>query len=131
MVQHCCDVCQEHNRSAVDFSSDGLQRKAEKKSAKELLNSSDVTDFSFPVHGHRDQERFKGGLGYAPLVETSGVAFIVVRNTSKTKEDMFKSIMRNIPLMLVPIVTAFMAGAVVWALVSLNWCISSLVQALR
>ena len=119
MVQRCCADCSKHGRSAVDFKMSGRNQSAQQKTGRELLENIDhVTDFTFPVHGHKDQEKYRGGYGYTPLIESSGVAFVVVRDKSKIQSAMFNSVLRSLCIFVVPLATSYVAGFIIWMLVS-------------
>ncbi|XP_015757030.1 PREDICTED: protein sidekick-1-like, partial [Acropora digitifera] len=115
MVDECCGSCDAYERTVVDFKTDGLGKKSGKKSSRFLLESLDTsTDFTFPVHGNSLQDSYKGGYGYVPVIESSGVAFIVSPNASETQSTTFASLMRCLPVLLLPMVTASAAGIVIW-----------------
>lgn len=75
------------------------------------------TDFSFPVYGYQDQTTFKGGLGYSPLIESPGVAFIVGKDSYNFKEQMFQGVLGCWPVLAIPMVMTCIAGFMVWLLV--------------
>ncbi|XP_074627585.1 protein sidekick-like isoform X3 [Acropora palmata] len=115
MVDECCGSCDAYERTVVDFKTDGLGKKSEKNSNRFLLESLDTsTDFTFPVHGNSLQDSYKGGYGYVPVIESSGVAFIVSPNASETQSTTFALLMRCLPVLLLPMVTASAAGIVIW-----------------
>ncbi|XP_044183373.1 uncharacterized protein LOC114961704 isoform X1 [Acropora millepora] len=117
MVDECCGSCVAYERTVVDFKTDGLGNKSGKNSNRFLLESLDTsTDFTFPVHGDSLQDSYKGGYGYVPVIESSGVAFIVNPNVSETQSTLFASLMRCLPVLLLPVVTAYAAGIIVWIL---------------
>lgn len=125
MVDKCCGSCNEYERTVVDFKTDGLGKKSGKNSSRFLLESLDTsTDFTFPVHGDSLQDSYKGGYGYVPVIESSGVAFIVNPNVSETQSTLFASLMRYLPVLLLPVVTAYAAGIIVWILVSVVCLVS-------
>ena len=119
MVDKCCGSCDEYDRTVVDFKTDGLGKKSGKNSSRFLLESLDTsTDFTFPVHGNSLQDSYKGGYGYVPVIESSGVAFIVNPNVRDTQSTMFASVISCLPVLLLPMVTASAAGIIIWILVS-------------
>ena len=88
-------------------------------SSRELLERLDEnTDFAFPVHGEKEQQSYKGGFGYVPIVESAGVAFIVHPRTSATRQSMLSSLFLCLPVLLLPIIMAQIAGVIIWILVS-------------
>ena len=82
-----------------------------------MQNINGQTDFSFPVIGYKLQDSYKGGLGYAPFVESAGVAFVVYTDTSAVKDAMFDALIACWPVVLIPLVMAYIAGVLVWLLV--------------
>ncbi|XP_031573116.1 uncharacterized protein LOC116307107 isoform X2 [Actinia tenebrosa] len=117
MASYCCETCKEHGQSEVDFHYDGHGQKAEKTSLQQLIREIDgETDFSFPVYGYHDQTTFKGGLGYTPLIESPGVAFIVGKDSYNFKEQMFEGVLSCWPVIALPLVMTCIAGFIVWLL---------------
>jgi len=78
----------------------------------------ELTDFTFPVYGHKDQDSYKGGFGYTPVIESAGMAFIVHPECSTTLTRMFQSLLNCLPVLILPTVTACIAGIIIWCLVS-------------
>ncbi|KAJ7378572.1 hypothetical protein OS493_022560 [Desmophyllum pertusum] len=119
MVKECCGQCAEHNQTILDFKTNGRNKSSFRNTSRELLaNLDEYTDFTFPVYGHKDQDTYKGGYGYIPVIESAGVAFIVYPEFSTTQMTMFRSLIRCLPVLLLPIVTAYIAGVIIWFLVS-------------
>ena len=52
------------------------------------------------------------------MIESAGVAFIVRPQVSTTQTTIFTLFIRCLPVLLLPIVTAYIAGIIIWALVS-------------
>ena len=119
MVKECCGHCVEHNQTILDFGINGRKKPSTKTSSRDLLESMDeLTDFTFPVYGHKDQDSYKGGYGYTPVIESAGVAFIVYPEVSTTQATMFQTMLNCLPVLILPIVTAYIAGVIIWCLVS-------------
>ena len=119
MVDKCCEKCSAFDRTVVDFKTDGLGKESGKNSSRFLLETLDTsTDFTFPVYGSSLQDSYKGGYGYVPVIESSGVAFITNPNVAETQSTLFASLIRCLPVWLLPVVTAFAAGIIIWILVS-------------
>lgn len=68
--------------------------------------------------GHKLQDSYKGGLGYAPFVESAGVAFVVYTDTSSIKQAMFAALLACWPVIVIPAIMGYVAGVLVWILVS-------------
>ena len=107
------------DRSRLDLTLNGNNQTARQETVNDLQRNIDnQTDFSFPIIGHKLQDSYKGGLGYAPFVESSGVAFVVYTDTSSIKEAMFNALLACWPVILIPMIMAYIAGVFVWILVS-------------
>ena len=56
MAVTCCQTCKAHGYSFVDFTHNGKNESAERRDAHELKHFFDgVTDFYFPVYGHKGE----------------------------------------------------------------------------
>lgn len=119
VISECCGDCLDHGESKLDFTCNGNNGTAQRNSSEDLLqNIDDQTDFSFPVIGYKLQDSYKGGLGYAPFVESAGVAFVVYTDTSGVKDAMFDALIACWPVIVIPLAMAYIAGVTVWILVS-------------
>ena len=120
VIDQCCGNCSEHGLSKLDFRRNGNNGIAQQNTTGDLLhNINDQTDFSFPVIGYKLQDSYKGGLGYAPFVESAGVAFVVYTDTSVFTNTMFAALLACWPVVVIPLVMAYIAGVMVWMLVSI------------
>ena len=118
MVKECCGHCLDRNQTVLDFKTNGKNEPSTKNSSRRLLEELDEsTDFTFPVYGHKDQDSYKGGFGYTPVIESAGVAFIVPE-VFTTQTTMFRALLNCLRVFIVPLVTAYIAGIIIWCLVS-------------
>ncbi|XP_068752749.1 uncharacterized protein [Montipora capricornis] len=116
MVDECCGSCSEFKTTVVDFKRDASNKESAKNSSHFLLNSLDTSsDFTFPIYGNSLQDSYKGGFGYVPVIESSGVAFIVYPDSTQ-QNTMFNSTIRILPVLLLPMVTAYAAAVIIWIL---------------
>lgn len=119
MVDDCCGLCDAFSKTLLHFNMNGNNKPSAKNTSRDLLESlEESTDFTFPVYGHKNQDSYKGGYGYIPVIESAGVAFIVYPEVSTTQTSMFNSMLRCLPVLVLPIVTAYIAGVIIWFLVS-------------
>jgi len=119
MVDECCGLCDAFSKTLLDFNMNGNNKPSAKNTSRDLLESlEESTDFTFPVYGHKNQDSYKGGYGYIPVIESAGVAFIVYPEVSTTQTSMFNSMLRCLPVLVLPILTAYIAGVIIWFLVS-------------
>ena len=81
------------------------------------------TDFFFPVYGFKDQTHFAKQFGYQGIVESPGMAFIVNTNS---QDNMPNAVLVNIascwPAVMLALVITYLAGLVVWFVVSVSFC---------
>ena len=125
MVDECCGWCSEFQKTVVNFKRDASNEESAKSSSHFLLKSLDTSsDFTFPIYGNSLQDSYKGGFGYVPVIESSGVAFIVYPDSTQ-QNTMFNSVILWLPvLFLLPMVTAYVPAVIIWILVSHVWLFS-------
>ena len=117
MVDECCGSCSEFQTTVVNFKRDGSNKESAKNSSHFLLKSLDTSsDFTFPISSLQDS--YKGGFGYVPVIESSGVAFIVYPEVSTQQNTMLNLMIRALSVLLLLMVTAYAAGVIIWILVS-------------
>lgn len=103
----------------LDFKYDGRSNSSERNSNQDLLDNLDEsTDFTFPVSGYKEQDSYKGGYGFAPVIESAGVAFIVYPEKTQNENTMYQSLLLCLPVFGLLITTAYIAGVIIWCLVS-------------
>ena len=118
MVDECCGSCSEFETTVVNFKRDASNKESAKNSSHFLLKSLDTSsDFTFPIYGSSLQDSYKGGFGYVPVIESSGVAFIVYPDSTQ-QNTMFNLVIRWSVLFLLPMVTAYAPAVIIWILVS-------------
>ena len=77
--------------------------------------------YSFPVYGWTWQEYYGAYYRYIPLVESPGVAFIVIEDeVLSPSERLIKEVFATWPYIVVTTLLAVLAGIIIWFLVSLN-----------
>ncbi|XP_022793852.1 uncharacterized protein LOC111332704 [Stylophora pistillata] len=117
MVRECCGKCQSYGQVELDFKHDGRSNSSERNSNQDLLDNLDEsTDFTFPVSGYKEQDSYKGGYGFAPVIESAGVAFIVYPEKTQNQNTMYQSLLLCLPVLGLPIITAYIAGVIIWCL---------------
>lgn len=120
----CCETCQSHGTSYVDLNSNGFNQSAKLPNLRTLKTSiANPTDFFFPVYGFKEQTHFAKMFGYQGIVESPGMAYIVNTNSH---DDMPNAILTNIaacwPAITLALVITYLAGLVVWLVVSQTRC---------
>ena len=104
----------------MDLNLNGFNQSAERPNQRALRQSiANPTDFFFPVYGFKEQRHFAKQFGYQGIVESPGMAYIVNTNSH---DDMPNAIMTNItacwPAVTLALVITYLAGLIVWAVVS-------------
>lgn len=122
MTHECCQTCRAHNESVVEFNTSRDGTPAHKRNEDELkTNISDDVDFSFPLYGTKEQKTYTGGFGYRALVETPGIVYVVNIDTGEDEGPhmtIIRSLVGCLPYMLLTVLLAYLAGFVLWLLVS-------------
>ncbi|KAJ7389036.1 hypothetical protein OS493_034171 [Desmophyllum pertusum] len=96
MAVTCCRKCKSHGQSLVDFNLDGNGKTSEKPSDQAFReNISHRTQFHFPIPGYTEQEKYGAELGYWPLVQTPGVAYIINTDKQYTTYDEISDALLN------------------------------------
>lgn len=120
VVRSCCGECRQHGYTVIDYRTAGDNASAIKnteKRVRELID--DMTELSFPVYGRMEQTEYSNEYGFAPLVQSAGVAFIVTGDEPGAAALMLvKAVFDLWPLIVTVFISAFFAGIVMWLLVS-------------
>ena len=117
----CCQNCLEHGTSEVDYFHDGLGNAPERDSdinVKRELNLE--TDFSFPIYGYYGQTQYMKYYGFAAIVEIVGTVFFTLKPDYSLSQGsiLLESAMSVVPFLAIAVLFAFIAGVIMWALVS-------------
>ena len=120
VVRSCCGECAAHGYTQVDFHTAGDNESAIKTTQKQVREAiDDMTELSFPVYGRMDQTDYSNEYGFAPLVQSAGVAFIVTGvEPGAAAKMVVKAVFDLWPLIITVFISAFFAGIVMWLLVS-------------
>ena len=120
VVHTCCGVCAVHGHTEIDFRSAGDKQPAIKSTQEEVRKSiDDVTELNFPIYGRKDQTDYSNEYGFAPLVQSAGVVFIVAEDEPGVAAKMVvKAVFDLWPLIITVFISAFFAGIIMWLLVS-------------
>lgn len=128
VVGSCCGECTQHGYTEIDFRASGPNTsasaiKSTEKRVREAIG--DMTELSFPVYGRMGQTDYSNEYGFAPLVQSAGVAFIVAADEPGAAAKMVvKAVFDLWPLIVIVFISAFLAGIIMWLMVSLFvcWC---------
>ncbi|XP_031573985.1 uncharacterized protein LOC116307805 [Actinia tenebrosa] len=114
----CCQTCQAHGASFVDFVQNGRNMSAFQHNELDVQALIDDTnDLSFPVYGWKWQDRYQGIYRYIPLVESPGFAFLLKEpETESPLKAVVSSIIDTWPYILITLMMALLAGIVIWFL---------------
>ena len=112
----CCGNCSEYGTTIVNFSSTALNRNAEKTGLVEFSQSFDeVTELNFPVYGLMEQTQFSDNYGFVPLVQSGGVALIVIGDEEGTAAKLLiSSIITCWPILFLCSVFLWFFSTVIW-----------------
>lgn len=121
IVRSCCGECLQHGYTSIDFRSSGRNTSAIKSTEKQVREAiDDMTELSFPVYGRMEQTDYSNEFGFAPLVQSAGVAFIVAGDEPGAAAKMVvKAVFDLWPLIVTVFISAFFSGIIMWLLVSL------------
>ena len=86
-----------------------------------IFFSSFTLIYSFPVYGWKWQEYYSAYYRYIPLVESPGVAFIIIEKEGLSpSQRLINEVFGTWPYMVITTLLAVLAGMVVWFLVNKN-----------
>lgn len=120
LVLECCETCESHDRSFVDFVLNGQMEPAYQNNENDVVERiDDSNDLSFPVYGWKWQDTYAERYRYIPLVESPGFAFLLRQpDTDSPLKAVLKSIFETWPYLLIANMMALTAGGIIWFLVS-------------
>lgn len=121
MIKWACGNCVNgHGQTDINMKSNGKGGDAYKPGPIDLVNDiDDVPHISFPVYGNEYMDKYMGMYQYIHLMDSPGVAFITIDNPSDTAgKRIIISVFGCMPLLLIAVLMALLAGFVVWILVS-------------
>ena len=115
MVESCCQSCQTHKTTTVEFLSKG----SVKDSLEDVRNGISKSDLSFPVYGSLDQDVHGALYGYVPIISSPGEAYVINREPDETSTDILVAVIFSCwPMVILSLVFSILAGFVIWLLVS-------------
>lgn len=119
LTVECCQTCQSHGSSYVDFVQNGKNISAFQHNEQDVIDLiDDSNDLSFPVYGWKWQDRYQEIYRYIPLVESPGFAFLLLEpETENPLKAIIKSIFETWPYLLITVLLALIAGCIMWFLV--------------
>ena len=92
-----------------------------KKTLLRKHNHVFALNLSFPVYGWKWQEYYSADYRYIPLVESPGVAFIIIgKEGVSPSQRLVNEVFATWPYMVITTLLAALAGIVMWFLVSNN-----------
>ena len=115
-VRMCCGNCSEYGTTIVNFTSTALKTAAQKQGLVEFRQSFDeVTEFNFPVYGLMEQTQYLDNYGFVPLVQSGGVALIIIGDEEGTASKvLIASIITCWPIL-------FLCGVFLWLFSTVIW----------
>lgn len=120
MTEYCCVPCSAFSVTQIDFNQDGYGKSSMKISHPELLDSFDeATTFAFPIYGYMEQTHYRATYGFIPGVRSPGMVVIVRKKSpGSIAAAVISSIFETWPLLVIIVLSASIAGCVMWMLVS-------------
>ena len=118
---YCCQNCLEHGTSEIDYFQDGFGANPERYSDINVKrNLALETDFSFPIYGYNGQSTYMRYFGYAPIVDIIGTVFFTLEPEYSLIQGkiLMASVLSIVPFLAIAILFAYIAGVLMWALVS-------------
>ena len=90
------------------------------KNSLQAVSSSigDNVEVSFPVQGNRYMTTYAGVFPYISVVDAPGSAYFTVKNVPSTAEVVVQASLACLPMVALMIFFAWMAGIIIWILVS-------------
>jgi hypothetical protein len=122
MTEWACGECTNgHGKTSINTMENGHGKPSFKSGLLEVLSDiNDIPEISFPIHGNKYMTTFMGSYRYVHLIDSPGIAFITVAEPpDSTSLVVMQSIFDCLPLLLVAGCLAFMAGFIIWVLVSI------------
>jgi len=93
---------------------------AEKDNVSLVHKIEHEADMSFPIEGYKGQSRY-GIYRFVPLVESGGVALVAPLPSAEEKANTLIQVgSAGFPMLLLTLLMVLLAGAVLWALVSVE-----------
>lgn len=78
--------------------------------------------FSFPIPGYTGQDKYGVDLGYVPMVQTPGVAYMVNTDIGLSPSDVLSNTLASSwPALLMVFVMSLLAGFLMWIIVSSSY----------
>ena len=120
-TRRCCKPCLNgHGHTSVDYEHDRWNMTAEKNNVSLVYKIEHEADMSFPIEGFKGQSRY-GVYRYIPLIESAGVALVAPLPSAEEKANTVIRVgTACFPMLLLTLLMVLLAGAVLWALVSIK-----------
>ena len=115
MISVCCGNCSlSHGVSDIIYGTPKLAL----NNVKDATVASDVVHMSFPIAGKKTDDEYKGEY-YRPLFKSPGIAILAMsEDPSESAQAMLMSVISAWPVLVLTIIMAWLAGVVMWTLVS-------------
>ena len=119
MLLESCGVCKAHGHTFLNFKTNDKGGAAHKTTLNEVVSDvNNKTAISFPVTGAMDDDKFQRYYVFVPMVESPGIAFITIGQKDGSRNIVVSTLLKYLPLYLVCLMMAYVAGIIIWALVS-------------
>ena len=123
MFVSVCGSCRNgHGKTVVNFKTNGKGDTALKVGQNDVINDiDDITEISFPVNGLVDDSAYLKEYAFLPIVKSPGVAFLTLAKKRNSRSVALYAVLNCWPLVVLSFTLAYIAGFLIWILVSLNF----------
>ena len=123
-----CGTCPNGHGETEFCYEEGCEKKRRRRSTDNSYQKNSLQDvatnvdenveISFPVQGNRFMTTYAGVFPYISVVDAPGSAYFTVKNVPSTAEVVVNASIACLPMVLLMTLFAWMAGIVIWFLVS-------------
>ena len=127
MIEWACGDCTNgHGLTSLDLSTNGKGKQAPKTSVVEFMGDiDDIPQLSFPVPGNKHLVHYMAHYAYVHFVDTPGLIFVTILDPPGiSSQFVFSAVFACYPVFLISMCMMFVAGFVVWVLVSATYSVN-------
>lgn len=114
-----CGYCQRPKQTTIDFTKNGKNGWAEKRSLNEM--KKDIDDYvhvSFPVFGSTELTSYYG-YAFVPVFSHPGVVYFIIKDSLMDQANqMLSDVFNTWPIFFINLLFVTISGFIIWGLVS-------------
>ena len=128
VLDEMCGVCINGHGQTEFCYEEGCDKKRKRRSTNNGYQKNSLQDvstsiggdieISFPVQGNKYMTTYGGVFPYISVVDAPGAAYFTVKNVPSTAEVVVNAAIACLPMVLLMTLFAWLAGIVIWLLVS-------------